>query len=619
MGERLDCKVTVSGLIRLIRGFCLLCTLTQYALIARAQILPPSPQLPDVRRGEHVVLHLVALPTNDAQVVVSKDGSGNTGIPLTIDQANRTGSFVVDSNLPPGRYLVKLLVAGREELVPGELRVLADSAAPVHIDAIYPSVRYPDAPDTIEIAGANFATVPEDNKIEFLGPAVEFGTGQECKGPTLKKPCVFGVPGMEDRRIRISGLNSVLKNGVVGLHVSVARTPWSNVLNITSVPRSVSAIRLFALAILALLALLTYLLSKRAAQTQTAGPGLTALSVLLLDPETDTYSLSKFQVLVWTAVFIFTYAYLTLCRTLVQSTFDWPPVPKNMPELLGISAGAGVIAAGISSLKGSKGAGGIRPSAADFITTGGVVAGERLQFFIWTIVGALTFLYIVLRINPGLLQELPTIPDTFLYLMGFSSAAYLGGKLARKPGPVIKNISVNQATQLDAGDAEMAIVLEGENLHQNANFLIDGEQIRAGLLTIKKKTPEQPQDGFCTDLEIAIKQAAKYAEGMHTLTIVNPDGQSADVAFPVSPLTIKAVDTTKDNNGVYLAVTGKNFIGAIKAQWAPDSGGAPVSGTVDRTSDVSLKATLPTGTKGTGKLVLISSIGLRQSYPVKID
>jgi hypothetical protein len=605
--------------MRMTRVVCWFCTLAQSLAIASSQILPPSPQLPDVRRGEHVILHLVALPTNDAQVAVSKDGRGNAGIPLTIDQANRTASFVVDSNLPPGRYLMKLMAAGREELVPGELRVLADNAAPVHIDAIYPSVRYPDTPDTVEIAGANFAAVSSDNKVEFLGPAVEFGTGQDCKGPVLKKPCVFSVPGMEDNRIRISGLNSVLKNGVVGLHVRVAGTPWSNVLNITTVPRSVSAIRLFALALLAILALLTYLLSKRAAQTQATGSGLSALSVLLLDPETDTYSLSKFQVLVWTAVFIFSYAYLTLCRTLVQSTFDWPPVPKNMPELLGISAGAGVLAAGISSLKGTKGAGGIRPSAADFITTGGIVAGERLQFFIWTIVGGLTFLYIILRINPGFLQELPTIPDTFLYLMGFSSAAYLGGKLARKPGPVIKNVSVQKVTELAEGEVQLDIVLEGENLHQNANFLIDREQIRASQLTISKKTPEKPQDGFCTTLEVAITQSAKCTEGVHTLTIVNPDGQSADVAFPVSPLIIKAVDTTKDNNGVYSAVTGENFVGAIKAQWAPNSGGASVSGTVDRTSDVSLNVTLPAGTKGTGKLVLISSIGLRQSYPVKIE
>ncbi len=565
------------------------------------------------------MLHLITIPTGDARVVISRDGKGDTGIPLIIDQANRTGTFVVDSTFAAGRYLVKLLADGREEQVPGELRVLPDNVSPVHIDEIYPAVRYPDSSDAIELVGTNFAEFPADNHIEFVGqPAPEFGTEKDCLGPEYKKVCVLQVAGMKGHRIRLVGLSNALKNGPVGIHVSAGDAPWSNVLNVTTVPRSISVIRLFAFGVLVVLISLTYLLAKRAAQTQTPGSGLTPLSVLLLDPETDTYSLSKFQVLVWTGTFIFTYVYLALCRTFVQWTFDWPPVPKNMPELLGISAGAGVVAAGISSLKGAKGAGGIRPSAADFITTGGIVAGERLQFFIWTLIGALTFLYIVLRINPATLQELPTIPDTFLYLMGFSSAAYLGGKLARKPGPVVKNISVQQVTDLSAGDAEMSILLEGENLAQNATFRIDGELIRAGQLTVRKKVPEQSQDGFCTKLEVVIRQAAKYAEGEHTLTLVNPDGQSADVSFPVSPLTITGVKVAKDSNGVRLAVNGSNFVGTINAKWI-SAASVPVEGTVKRISDVELTVTLPVGTSGTGNLVLISAVGLRRTHPVVIS
>jgi len=367
------------------------------------------------------------------------------------------------------------------------------------------------------------------------------------------------------------------------------------------------------------LSLLTYLLAKRAAQTQTPGWGLTAISVLLLDPETDTYSLSKFEALVWTGVFVFAYAYLTLCLTLVQWKLDWPPVPSNMPELLGISTGSGVIAAGITSLKGAKGARGLRPSAADFVTTGGVVAAERWQFFIWTIVGALTFLYFVFRTNPAMLEQLPPIPDTFLYLMGFSSAAYLGGKLARKPGPVLKNISVQQVTHLGAGDARIEIVLEGENLHQNATFLIDSEQIRSGEVTVTNTSPDKPPDGFCSRLEILITRAAKYTEGAHTLTVVNPDEQSSDIAFPVSPLTIAEVSVTKtDAAGVDLAVKGANFVGTISAQWMADSSAAAVMATVSRVSDTNLTVALPPGTSGSGKLILISAIGLRCSYPVKL-
>jgi hypothetical protein len=575
--------------------------------------------MPDARRGEHIVLRLKTTPIGDARVTISRDATNNVSTPLIIDQANLTATFTVDSALSPGRYVVKLLADGREEEVPGELRVLPDNVAPVHIDEIYPTVRYPDSSDAIELAGSNFAEFSRDNHIEFVGqPAPQFGTDKDCIGPKYTEVCVIEVAGMKGHRIRIAGLSNALKNGPVGVHVSAGDGPWSNVVTVTTVPRSIYTIRLFAISILAAITLLTYLLLKRAARTQATGSGLTPISVLLLDPETGTYSLSKFQVLVWTGIFVFAYVYLALCRTLVQWTFDWPPVPGNFPELLGISAGAGVVAAGISSLKGTKGGGGIRPSAADFITTGGVVAAERLQFFVWTIVGALTFLYIVLRINPATIHELPTIPDTFLYLMGFSSAAYLGGKLARKPGPVIKNIAVQQVTQLAAGDAQMAIVVEGENLGQNATFRIDGEQIRATQLTVTKRIPDQPQDGFCTRLEILINQAAKYAEGVHTLTIVNADGQSADVAFPVSPLTITEVNATADANFVYVVVKGSNFVGRVDAQWVPEGSDAPVPGTVSRASEEAITVKLPAGTKGTGYLVLISASGLRQSRPVKI-
>ena len=38
----------------------------------------------------------------------------------------------------------------------------------------------------------------------------------------------------------------------------------------------------------------------------------------LLDKETNSYSLSKFQLFLFTAVFVFGYIYLFLCRWLVQ-------------------------------------------------------------------------------------------------------------------------------------------------------------------------------------------------------------------------------------------------------------------------------------------------------------
>jgi len=152
--------------------------------------------MPDARRGEHVVLRLKTVPTGDARIVVSRDGTGAGGASVFIDQANLTATFTVDSALSPGRYIVKLLADGREEQVPGELRVLPDNVAPVHIDEIYPAVRYPDSANSLELAGTNFAEFPLDNHIEFVGQsAPQFGTEKDCVGPTYTKVCVLEVAG----------------------------------------------------------------------------------------------------------------------------------------------------------------------------------------------------------------------------------------------------------------------------------------------------------------------------------------------------------------------------------------------------------------------------------------
>src|SRR5439155_7622880 len=119
---------------------------------------------------------------------------------------------------------------------------------------------------------------------------------------------------------------------------------------------------------------------------------------------------------------------------------EFAPIPEGLPGILAVSGGTAALAAGINNVRGPKGAGEEQPSFADLITTGGVVVAERFQFLVWTVLGALAFLFLVVFSDPATIQDLPKVPDGFLYLMGVSSAGYLGGKLARKPGPVIVTI-----------------------------------------------------------------------------------------------------------------------------------------------------------------------------------
>lgn len=166
------------------------------------------------------------------------------------------------------------------------------------------------------------------------------------------------------------------------------------------------------------------------------------LRMLFLDQETDTYSLSKLQFYLWTVAALFGYAYLFISRVKVQY-LEWPDVPATLPGIISVAAGTAIGAQLITAVKGSKGAGEEKPSFADFITSGGVVAPDRLQMFLWTLFGVGAFFVAALDQAPGVIKELPAVPERLLYLMGISSAGYLGGKLARKPGPVINEISID--------------------------------------------------------------------------------------------------------------------------------------------------------------------------------
>jgi hypothetical protein len=172
-------------------------------------------------------------------------------------------------------------------------------------------------------------------------------------------------------------------------------------------------------------------------------------SVLLLDKETDTYSLSKVQFYVWTGVAIFGYAYLVLSRFYVQHWFELPPIPSGLPGIVGIAGGTAVGAQVVTQVNGPKGAGKLRPTLADLVTTGDVVAAERVQHLVWTLIGAGGFFLAVALLDPRTLYELPNVPASILAISGISAFGYLGGKLARDGGPVINETLVTTGPDPD--------------------------------------------------------------------------------------------------------------------------------------------------------------------------
>jgi hypothetical protein len=162
---------------------------------------------------------------------------------------------------------------------------------------------------------------------------------------------------------------------------------------------------------------------------------------------------------------------------------------------------------------------------------------------VWTVLGVGAFVFMILMRDPGQLQDLPKIPEQFLYLMGISAAGYLGGKLARKPGPIIEEIT--------AGADGPTLEIRGRNLSMDASFKLDDRDLARSMLEpLKPESPNsllipgerEEQPDFVKSLTLKIKESALTTSGKldwsswlkssHQFAIINPDGQKATWIYP---------------------------------------------------------------------------------------
>ena len=263
------------------------------------------------------------------------------------------------------------------------------------------------------------------------------------------------------------------------------------------------------------------------------------IRLLFLDKETNSYSLSKLQFYLWTVAGVFGYIYLAIARNYFQQVYGLPPIPAGLPAIIGIAAGTSVAVQVVTAINGPKGAGQPKPSIADFLTTGDVVAAERVQFLVWTLVGVIGFIVFTVRLDPRTLQDLPDIPATLLTLSGISAFGYLGGKLARAPGPVINEGTMTVGPDPDEPQAAGTglIELRGRTLSRDAMFRIDDIEFSFNKLRGKKpvvieRDTESKQETMAKRLRLVVILDAEtsplFAPGAdHTLAITNPDSQRA--------------------------------------------------------------------------------------------
>lgn len=575
-------------------------------------------------------------------LLVAPGKSDGEGLPLAAEVSGADKNkltFVLTNDVLPGRYFVKIQLGTDKPVVAGELRVPPLAEVQVTIAGVRPASPYPNpnpvpnpspgpAPSdakqyNFEIAGTNFSPILENNHIEI--DDVPIKTPACVSGGAI--PCLGTERGNETRKLIVyhyspTAFSRPLNVSVrVGNGANVAKAPTPLVFS------SVSKIRLqiYAVGAFALLLGILFLLVRTGVKLgKIDGQKYGSLYAFLLDKETNSYSLSKFQLTFFTLVTVFGYIYVFVCTLFVQWKFELPPVPEGLPGMMAVSLGTTVVAAGIGAKIGGKGAGPTSPSLADFITSGGVVLPERFQFFLWTIVSSVGVLVLILASDPVTVTELPKLPEGMLYLMGLSSAGYLGGKLVRGPGPSIKSIDVGK-TVIPEKPAEgdkpvepaatiLEVTITGDNLSPDATFQLDDERIPSDQAKIVDRKVEGQDPKFCSMLKVQLRDVAElFFDGPHRLRIINPDTQGADCKYGA---TIDAVGEVKEGK---VTVTGTNFKDPSSAGWTPDGGELVDLGVaaVTKKSDTELEITL-TDLAGDGELAIISPGGLKTSKKVSL-
>lgn len=358
-----------------------------------------------------------------------------------------------------------------------------------------------------------------------------------CTQPT--DTCKVTATPLDDHEVQFSGIPGEL----AGVHTLIVQVPGApptktQPISVTFSLFGKSTPLVVSLLVMAVIAVvLVILLNGGGWRVLGNGTAVTLARAMFIDPETSTYSLAKLQFYIWTFAGLAGWLYLSFARSLVQGSLELSDVPSNLPGIVAISVGTGVISSGVATVAGNKGSGDFHPSCADFITSGGVVAPERLQYLLWTIVGGVGFLLNTLLISPADINDLPAIPSGFLALMGISAGGYLGGKLARGAGPNIRAVANGN------DGAALLLTVEGTGLSaRGATFML--AHLPAGteipIVPTIRTGPNQSvidaSGSVATKLVLGLPAgtAAFVAGDKYRLTIINPDGEKSAWEFTAS-------------------------------------------------------------------------------------
>ncbi len=536
------------------RHLCFLLALLPLPSAVSAEVLgcpASSPRLP----GSIVQLSKAAgVPDSDASYSLNLKAAGSTreDIPVSWSPKDNTGNLSFQIPLSAdGLYTLQDFkkTTIKDDGIVSEPLVINSPAqilvARPAIAAVSPNAAFGDSKGshsfTVLLSGlcSDNASKPTAD-VRFRFTEVKTPPFEAACNESQTQPCYgLSVDNAEQVTLTLRNLDaegdyySGRKNFVLTIDgVDTAPAALTLIHTTSGTPTTVAVVG-FALILAAIYLLLR---SGREGMSQKMNGKTYWLSTLFFDQQTNSYSLSKCQFYAWTAASILAYLYLAVSKSYVQGSAVFPDIPSGLPGILLASVGTVVLSTGITSAKGDKGAGSPGPNLSDFIASGGVVAADRLQFAVWTLVGIGTFLAIVFQSDPRNITDLPAIPSGFMQLMGISTAGYLGGKLARKAGPAISAIVLTTS-----GKGNPRFQITGSGLSRSASFSIDGKPIfpdtilgkddAKGLPEIVQLDPAVGDPDFARVLAFSMApkdfRCDDWLGKDRMFTVTNPDSQKA--------------------------------------------------------------------------------------------
>lgn len=393
---------------------------------------------------------------------------------VQVEESGKSFSFPIPLGKPLGIYDIAFEFQQEDEaetlvwmpLDEGLFRL--QSLDEVSIDTIKPEVVYlEDDKYSFAIIGTGFSPYKQDNALyigdERIANCGERGEIKDCVEQTVTdngRALKFDLPdkygGQQNIRILVGGNSSTMSD----IHPILLATGnrW--------LPTWIGGI-------VALIIIIVILLFSQS---------------LFFETETSSYSLSRFQFVGWTATGLFSLIYLFVAKWIIQGSPTFIDVPGSFPFLIVLPGAALAGGALINSTIGTKGSNlANTPQISDLVSSGGNLAPDRLQLFIFTILGIVFYLLLVIATDPGTIRELPDIPATFLALFGTSAAVYLGVKGAKGPGPTITGIDPNKKDTITVpGTSRDTLEIRGA-------FLSPEAQVFLGEIVADFEQPSSPQ------------------------------------------------------------------------------------------------------------------------------